>query len=802
MRKILLSALLLTTLGASAQQLKPSRLDVEKLNGKIDIKQDISGYSLSDLRILRNAFSARQGYCFMNADLRGIFSSTSWYDTVLEKRFWDSEEYDEMGEKNARRNKMAPISYTKEEEAFMARLKAREDELKANNFPGTAGQLVNIANIVNPFQLSTFDPRLQKALSRHGFAIVPGEEDQLFHVYERNDYHNFPSFVTTDLFLQAFHMYFDCLLRDIEEQKMLPVMTDFCKLAHQEISKIAGQTKNTDLKATAEYDIAFFAIAHTLLTGKQTLTVPAAYKELVNTEVKNVKDADITYSEFLGYTPENEMPKYSYSTYRPRGHYTRSENLKRYFMGMMWLQSAPFGTEMPKYLKSALLISDVIGKNSKLQQLYETVNKPITFLMGQTDNVSLLQVYQLMKQQDITIEDCLKNKGKLEKNRQSIEDLDNKQTRIKPKFLTSSKVKLNVIPQRYQPDAEVLQEMVDYESESTLRPEPKGLDVLAAIGIRSAERILMKELNEQQRWNKYEENLQRMKQRMAEIDWDLCVANRWVASTRDITAIPEGAPYFMKTPQWDKKALNSALSSWAELKHDAILYAKQPFGAECGGYGIPEPVTRGYVEPNIAYWTKAIELIDATDALLQKYDLTTEKSKSCTEELRDKAEFLLNCSKKELAGKRLSDEEYRQVEGIGSSFEYITLHLIQQNDEYLIGWDAVEGADKKIALVADVYTANAFNNPNPAVVYEAVGPAHEIYVVVEIEGYLYLTRGAVFSYREFHEALDTPRLTDEEWQEQLKTNSNKGIPEWMKEIIVPLNGKSLDNEKIFYSSGC
>ena len=179
MRKAILLALLLFTLGANAQQLKPSRLNVEKLNGKIDLNQDISGYSLSDLRILRNAFSARQGYCFMNADLRGIFSSTSWYNTVLEKRFWDSEEYKENGEKNTKPNSMAPISYTKEEQAFMAKLKAREDELKANNFPGTPGQLVNIANIVNPFQLSTFDPRLQKALSRQGFAIVPGEEDQL-----------------------------------------------------------------------------------------------------------------------------------------------------------------------------------------------------------------------------------------------------------------------------------------------------------------------------------------------------------------------------------------------------------------------------------------------------------------------------------------------------------------------------------------------------------------------------------------------------------------------------------------------
>ena len=114
----------------------------------------------------------------------------------------------------------------------------------------------------------------------------------------------------------------------------------------------------------------------------------------------------------------------------------------------------------------------------------------------------------------------------------------------------------------------------------------------------------------------------------------------------------------------------------------------------------------------------------------------------------------------------------------------------------------MEGADKSISVVADVYTANAFNNKNKSVLYEAVGPAHEIYVVVEIDGYLYLTRGAVFSYREFQEDLAAPRKTDEEWQEELKSQPDKGIPNWMKEIIVPLKGKNIDNEYIFHSTGC
>ena len=96
-----------------------------------------------------------------------------------------------------------------------------------------------------------------------------------------------------------------------------------------------------------------------------------------------------------------------------------------------------------------MAVADVIGKNDKLTRLYETVNQPITFLMGQTDNVSLLQVYQLMKEQNLTVEECLKNKGKLAKIRKSIEDLDGKQTRIKPKNLISSAVKLNV-PRAYR----------------------------------------------------------------------------------------------------------------------------------------------------------------------------------------------------------------------------------------------------------------------------------------------------------------------------------------------------------------
>lgn len=797
MKKILLTMMMIAfTWEVSAQESHPviipgkGHIDVEQLNKKLPLNINVDNLSIAEIRILRNAVSARQGYCFMNGDLRGIFGATSWYTQKMEDRFWKEEN-----------GKAAPIKYTAAEQAFVQKLKKREDFLKSKNNVAPSGMMVNMENIINSFQLESFDQRLYNAIGKNGFAIVPGEEDQLFHIYERNDYRQFPSFVTTDLYLQAFHMFFDCLLKETEEQKFSPMVTLFVKQNYEQMMQLASTTTDAKIKAAAEHNAAYYAIAYELNTGK-SLPVPASFSELVKEEINHVNAAETTRSRFLGYTEARNMPMFIYNIYRPRGHYTRNETLKRYFCAMMWLQNAPFGTDKDDQLEQALLLAQTIGGNANLTKQYKDITEPITYLMGMPDDVSILQVYAEIQKSGSTISELINDKKKFEAIRKALEELSKKQSIIKPKFQASSPFKICLMPQRYMPDSEVLQEMVDYESTPTLRDVPKGLDILASIGISSAERILIQELKEQEKWNKYTSNLEQMKKRMGEIDWNQTVANKWIAALKDVNSKNAQYPKFMLSPQWDKKNLNTALASWAELKHDAILYAKQPMGAECGGGGPPEPYVKGYVEPNIAYWTKAIELIDATMDVLKRFDLVTEKGTTAATDLREQAEFLLNCSKKELAGKNLTEQEYRQIETIGSTFENITLNLIKEPDQFLMGWDNVNGADKKISVVADVYTANSYNNPDKSVLYEAVGPAHEIYVVVELDGYLYLTRGAVFSYREFQEDIAAPRKTDEEWQQELQTQPDKGIPNWMKEIIVPLGGKSLDNEHIFYSSGC
>ena len=785
---LLTVALLLGCASATSQQeattIEPSKLDVESFINGIDTQQDISELSLSDCRILRNGFAARVGYPFRDAYLRGIFQTTTWYDS-LQWVFWEDPRYikevepienEPWRDEFYRSVKDDAIKYTDEEKAFMEKLKEREEELMKHNFDVPEGLRVNLPNLLNPHQLVDFPTELQQKLAENGFAIVPAEHQQLFHVYEQNDYSNMPNFVTTDLYLQLFHLYVDCLLRDVEQQKLYGMLAQFC----QETQKaLVGFDKDVDVQLR-QWLVSCFTVANSLLTGTEPKDDPVALHEY-----QQVMKSEDNMSEFLGYT----NAQFAYSLFRPRGHYTRNDSLQRYFRTMMWLQTVPFQTDNLADMSKMSILAEAIGKSPLLTKLYNDISEPLTWLMGRPDDVSIMQAWQIMQESPNDLTTAYRR----------INEMAEQQTRLRPKFQHTSRNKVRIMPQRYQPDAEVLQEMVDYDSEKTLRPVPEGLDVMAAMGVGAAEQLL---IEEGQKWKGFEPMMKKMKARMDSIDWNETIATRWLSALKTVNETSEQAPYFMLTPEWDKKELNCALASWAELKHDAILYAKQPMGAECGGGGPPEPVVKGYVEPNVGFWQKAIDLLNATQQLLDRYDLTTRKAKNATNSLREQAEFLLRLSEKEMKGETFTDSEYDHLKIIGAMFENISLDLIREPNQYLMGWDDVQGPDRNTALVADVYTANADNNPEKSILYAAVGQADEIYVVVEIGGYLYLTRGAVLSYREFTRPIDQQRLNDEEWQNYLKEHPREGVPQWMNPITVPLKKNPVPNEKFFYSTGC
>lgn len=761
----------------------------------IDLKQDISHLSFQELRLLRSYPYAIHGYHFMEADINAFFSAnTKWYNNLVNDIYWDAEEG-----KGKFAESYEEVNLTPEEKAFVDRIDARMTELRQHQFiQRDSYYLGNTNNIVNLFQFKDIDKEILEKLQQNNFVITKGNNLQLFHAYEENDYRQVPNFITTDLYLQAFHMYFSYILKSLEKQHIIPTLEMLCRSFNATCIKLAEQTEDESLKDMAEHAATFYAIPYYLLTNK-TLTVPSKYETEYQEEIEHINKQEDNFSDFLSY----KDAYFPYSLFKPRGHYTREPQLQAYFKAMMWLQTACFCREQQEQLKRSIFQAAVLCTYKSIDQtplikLYQHIYTPLTFLMGEADNLSIFDIARILEKNNaIHIEDAL-TAGQIEKVNQTLIELAKHKNNIKPQIEITCRDKINFMPQRYLSDNEVIQKLVDVNPNSQ-RAYPKGLDVFATFGTGTAESLLIDFYKEPNNWSEYSKELQQLKDKFkTSKSTQLSVYELWMKSLLIMQQTDKNNPGFMQTPEWGYKNLNTALASWAELKHDAILYGEQPMAAECGGAGPPDPIVVGYVEPNLPFWRKMENILQATRLILQQNDCMTDDLKGKTDQLNDYVTFLIQVTEKELRGEKLTEPEYRTLEYMGSSIEYFTLSVVAP-DLHLDDWSLVQGPDKSIAIVADIYTRNIRGCNKNGILHVATGNANNIYVVVEIEGNLYLTRGATFSYYEFVQPLGT-RLTDEEWQKMLEEKKAPAVPEWMKSILIEKEPHV--DERVFYSSGC
>lgn len=512
-----------------------------------------------------------------------------------------------------------------------------------------------------------------------------------------------------------------------------------------------------------------------------------------NKEIENINKETDNTSEYLNMTDAF----FGYSLFKPRGHYTRKPEMKQYFKAMMWLQTAPFCLDETEQFNQSIFSSYLLT-NEKTYNSYKSIYEPIAFLVGLPDNLSFMDITDFIKQQEISsIEDALKseNRSKIE---HKLKELSKTRNKIKPEIEVTCGDKINFMPQRYLVDNDIIQKMVDVKTNSE-RAFPRGLDIFATFGVKSANDILTNTYKDQKKWNQFTTRLNDNKTKFDKFnDWDKSVYNKWIKSLVELQKADKQYPEFMQTEAWSYKNLNTALASWAELKHDAILYGEQPMAAECGGGGPPEPILKGYVEPNLKFWNELASLLKLTEKVLIDNKIMTKDLQSKTNQLAEYVKFLIQVTKKELANEMLEDNEYNTIAYMGSSIEYFTLSVIEPG-LYLDKWSLVQGTDKSIAVVADIYTRNVPGCNKNGILHVATGNVNNIYVVVPIGKELYLTKGATFSYYEFVQPLNQ-RLNDEEWQNMLEEGKTPKEQEWMKDIIIGTE-PSVD-ERVFYSSGC
>lgn len=633
----------------------------------------------------------------------------------------------------------------------------------------------DLSNIVNIGQFGDFSPEMLELLKNNNFVVNPaglGNTEQLFFIYEDNQYKEIPSFITTDSVLQVYHIFYSYTLRTLENEKLLGILENLTTDMLNNAVTVYEKLEDKELKEAQLKNIAFFTVAQIVLEKDLPSNIPSQARNLAEEEVDKI-------NQHSGFSSSSIFPyDLDYSQYTVRGHYTRSENLSRYFKAMMWYGQAPF----PLYLNEeyternieqtlqALLITYGVYSEESLFKKWELIYEPTNFFVGKSDDLNIYQYADLIIKvygENFDIND-LSNKEKLDKLYEEVKSLP--EPRIKAKYSsvnTPVGKQFRFMGQRYVMDAEIIQEL----TEPMVRPIPSGLDIIGVMGSERAKEIQM-DKEENKLWDRYPivfDNLVKKFAMVTEAEWRSNMYQGWLWTLKGFTKpFSEGYPSFMTNEAWTDKDLNTALGSWSELKHDTILYGKQS-GAEMGGGGMPAV---GYVEPNVEVYEKLLWLTKFSRANLNQRGIAVESIDEKMEKFEELLQFLIHCSIKELNNEVLTEDEYFQIGFYGGTLESLSSSFAGDG----IRWfEITSDTDRNMAVIADFHTIAPNSYSEGGYMEAGVGEASEIYVVVPIDGKLYLTRGAIFSYHEF---ISPERLTDESWQKMIKDGTKPDMPTW------------------------
>ena len=649
-----------------------------------------------------------------------------------------------------------------------------------------------LTNIVNrKLYTKLLDKNLISLIQKNGFAATSTSYIQMYHVYENNEYQRpakIPAFITTDSMLHTYHVFYNYTLRKLENDKLYKVAIQLTNAMVAASKKDLSMAKTPEAKKAATANLAYFSVANNLLTGatppkvvsysvKQDLARIAAHKDRDKSSIFKFK---IEFTQFV-----------------PRGHYTRTENLKKYFKAMMWYGLIPM--PLPnKYVPPTVTVQALmITRNLKTLRIgkqpasavWEQIYEPTVFYVGKADDYTFRSYAPIIKTvygNSPSVND-LADQTKLQQFVKAAGALPKPQIEqyvTDPEYPTGPQFRF--MGQRFIPDSRILQELS--HPKVGFRGFPLGLDVFSALGSERAYNIADKYYGVL-KFSGYVNQMQKMREEMKNTTlakWQSNLYWGWLWTLDSIVKPAKaGYPSFMRNQAWQDKSLFTALGSWTELRHDTILYAKQSV-SECGGAEEDVSQPKGYVEPNLEFWTRMKWLNTYSMQGLMKRGLLDEEQIDKFKKLGDMIEFCRRITIKELTNKKVTWEEHEQISIYGSELEGLTLSFA--------GGDMVTETDKDMALIADVHTSK------DKVLEEGTGRAGAIYVVVPIQGKLYLTRGAIYTQYEFiHPSSD--RMTDEKWQKLLRGNQFPKIGEWTKSFFINKKVKSSQEFKE-YSGGC
>lgn len=535
-------------------------------------------------------------------------------------------------------------------------------------------------------------------------------------------------------------------------------------------------------------------------TDRYAFEVPAGIADVVSAELDLI-------SAHAGMAPSPVFIYHEdYSQYVPRGHYTASEKLKNYFRAMMWfgrmtmllkgsadvepgqtcMTCDAFISEYDARIQTlgALVLADLLGRDASLIQAWERTYRVTAFFVGFSDDLGPYEYIEAMNEV-FTGSRPFGSYSAAEHGKMKVELAEYRTPKIyggtgncmiPPPFTPEQADKclaatqgFRLMGQRFVPDSYIMSRLVaPYTGEflggdlpftavgvpgaGAQRVFPRGLDVMAVLGAERAS-VVLDELGDTN-YRNYDKAFSDIKAEIDTIeaeDWNQNLYWNWLWSLKSLLVeIGPCYPAFMRTDAWRDRALKIALASWAELRHDTILYVKQSYTMALSSIQPPSEA-RGYVEPYPELYNRLLSMTRMMRLGLDSMGLLADDQERRLVGLESALERLVGISIVELRGDPLTERDNRYLGEFGEVLEGVLTGLDEKT--------------RKTTMVADVHT----DTNSGKVLEEAVGYVDLLVVAHGSGDGVYLAAGPELTYYEFKHPMDD-RLTDEAWRELLKTD--------------------------------
>lgn len=675
-------------------------------------------------------------------------------------------------------------------------------------------------------------------LDRNGFVVTSAARtghpmETYFNVFQGD----LPVLITADSIFHAMHTSQDSILEAAEEHILTAWLAHILSTVHAKLPQAAAALEGSgDMAQDAFEDVdLFLTVSRDLLSVGPVASVTGAVDdradEFVSLAEQTPPPSDPRLMDIFG--SERKM---DFSQFTARGHYADSDSLSRYFRAFMWVSrvdfrfwslSYPFCPSVGEYcheghrqLAAAALLASAAEAAGMLDD-WTRFNHLIETMVGERDSMCPDDLLQFMTDEGYSVEDML-DPAVYPEAIVKMEEAGLGHQRIASHILRGGLVSDGPTPlpisftffgQKFIVDSYVFSEVV-WDRIEAFRAFPDPLDAMFVLGNPEALPLIEEEIT-QYRYAGKLADLRDAVSAYPDDFWQGTVYNAWLGAVRTLDADWAGDyyPESAKTLAWQHRMLQTQLASWAQLRHDFVLYVKQSYTGE---YICSYP--DGYVDP----YPRFFEAVAAYAAALGEAFCGIELSMVPGINVETAEDVLTSVTRyaadveitawrlAELAGKELCGEPWCLEDiqffnealfgaSLGGSHGstrgggpipldgwFVRLYWSMVEDEYLTAYEE----DEEVFLPFEPVVTDVHTCP-PSLVCPGgvlhVGTGHFDLMILAVQESLedpcsVVYAGPVTSYYQFVEP-GLVRLTDEEWKVDV-VNAPPARPAWVESFLV------------------